>query len=192
MGLLGFYHASINPQSDDRNLSPEEWKQAADILENHLGFEGQSRAIVLHEKDGREHIHVIWQRYDLESGKLKPYSQNYKKHVEAAREIEQALDLHKFKDIVQDRTYDYADTQKSGRTDQTVEQRRAVITEAYQAAQDGKAFISALEQSGFDLACGDKPNTFVVIDTQGEVFSLVRQIRGIFSSSKSYMLPLHA
>jgi len=178
-GALGFYHASINPQADDRSLSPEEWAKAANILENHLGFNGQPRAIVLHEKDGREHIHVIWQRYDIETGKLRSYSQNYKKHVEAAREMEEVLDLHRFKDITQEQSYDYADTQKAQRTELSVKDRKAIITDAYKTAENSHDFTTALEAAGFDLARGDKPNTFVAIDSQGEVFSLVRQITGV-------------
>ena len=63
------YQASLNPEIDDRTLTPEEWAKAADILEAKLGFENLPRAIVLHEKEGREHIHVVWQRFDIETGR---------------------------------------------------------------------------------------------------------------------------
>ena len=178
-GERGFYQASLNPEIEDRSLTEEEWRKAADILEAKLGFENLPRAIVLHEKDGREHIHVVWQRYDIESGKLRPYSHNYKAHVEAARDIEQALDLNRFQDIVQDRSYDFDQTQKSNRTDLTPPERKELVTELFNQADSSKAFIAALDEAGFDLARGDKPNTFVLIDAHGEVHALHRQITGI-------------
>lgn len=178
-GERGLYQASLNPEIDDRNLDTEEWKRAADILEARLGFENLPRVIVLHEKDQREHIHVVWQRFDIETGTLRPTSHNYRAHMEAAREIEQTLDLARFQDITSDRTYDYAHTQKSKRTDLTPPERKTLITELFTQADSAKAFVAALGEAGFDLARGDKPNTFVVIDVHGEVHALHRQIAGL-------------
>src|SRR6218665_210540 len=59
----GLYHAVLNPAyGDDRKMTPEDWNRAADILAKETGFEGQRRAIVLHEKQNRIHAHIIYER----------------------------------------------------------------------------------------------------------------------------------
>jgi len=58
-------HASINTRADER-LPPEQRMQAIDRLEKDLGLTGQPRAVVVHEKEGREHCHVVWSRIDLD------------------------------------------------------------------------------------------------------------------------------
>ena len=63
------WHAQIVPMKDEI-LTREKAITAADILEKHLGFTGQPRAIVVHEKDdGSQHLHVVWSRIDRKTGK---------------------------------------------------------------------------------------------------------------------------
>src|ERR1019366_10395636 len=52
-----FYHASINTRADE-HLTPEQRMASIDRLEEKLGLTGQPRAVVVHEKDGREHCHI--------------------------------------------------------------------------------------------------------------------------------------
>jgi hypothetical protein len=78
----GLYHLNIDPH-ERYEMTPEKWQRAVGIAEKQLGFEGQSRCVVLHEKDGREHIHVVWCRMDYEAGRLRSDSQNYLKHEKA-------------------------------------------------------------------------------------------------------------
>src|ERR1051325_4646056 len=65
MGKKGLYHANINPA--DYVMTTEQWLRSVEILEKELGFTGQPRVIVMHEKEGREHIHVVWQRTDVDT-----------------------------------------------------------------------------------------------------------------------------
>ncbi len=55
------WHAHLRTPHGE-TLTREQQVAAADILERHLGFQGQPRAIVIHEKEGHEHIHVVWSR----------------------------------------------------------------------------------------------------------------------------------
>src|SRR5690348_3328722 len=50
-GKLGLYHANISPGTD-YTMTPEQWQRAVEVLEKELGFTGQPRAVILHEKDG--------------------------------------------------------------------------------------------------------------------------------------------
>jgi len=55
------FSASLNPPGGEF-VTVEDFEQAADEVERKLGLEGQPRAIVFHEKDGRRHAHVVWSR----------------------------------------------------------------------------------------------------------------------------------
>jgi hypothetical protein len=61
-----FYHASINTRADER-LTPEQREQAIDRLGKELGLTGQPRVVVMHEKEGRQHFHIVWSRIDLDT-----------------------------------------------------------------------------------------------------------------------------
>lgn len=67
----GLYHAQINPAyGEDCRMTEADWFRAADILETELKLTGQKRVIVMHEKNGRLHAHVVWERYDHEKEKM--------------------------------------------------------------------------------------------------------------------------
>src|SRR5262249_50305933 len=81
------YHAQISPEPPHR-LTNEQKIEAANVLEASLGFDGHARAIIVHEHEGREHLHIVWTRIDLEKMRAVPTSHNFRKHEEAARELE--------------------------------------------------------------------------------------------------------
>ena len=82
-----FYHGSINTRADER-LTDEQRMHAIDKLERRLGLTGQPRVVVVHEKEGREHCHIVWSRIDLDRMAAISDSNNYRKHEEVARELE--------------------------------------------------------------------------------------------------------
>jgi hypothetical protein len=86
-GSKGLYHANISPDAGYA-MTPEQWERAADVLADKLGLSNQPRTIVLHEKDGREHIHVVWQRTDTDTMTLVSDSWNYPAHEEASLALE--------------------------------------------------------------------------------------------------------
>src|SRR5271154_766170 len=82
-----FYHASINTRADER-LTDEQRMQAIDRLEKELGLTDQPRVVVVHEKEGREHCHIVWSRIDAEKMRTISDSHNFRKHELVARELE--------------------------------------------------------------------------------------------------------
>ena len=68
-GKAGLYHAQINPAIGE-NMDGGQWKYAVDEMERRLGLDNQPRAVVYHEKKGRPHMHVVWQRTDTEKGRV--------------------------------------------------------------------------------------------------------------------------
>ncbi|TDE08052.1 relaxase/mobilization nuclease domain-containing protein [Dyadobacter psychrotolerans] len=161
-GVHGLYHAQINPAiGEDQPMSPEDWQRAADILEQHLGFDGQKRAIVLHEKKGRVHAHIVWERYDHETGILKNDGQNYKKHDQARAEIERELG-HEI---------------TPQRRDQTKEpDHKQELTKLWNHAKDGHSFVKEAEKSGYQIAYSDDRRPWRVVTPDGQSLDLVRQL----------------
>ena len=62
------FSVSFNPPKD-ADVSIDVLEDAADRAESALGLEGQPRAIIIHEKNGRRHAHVVWSRIDPEAMK---------------------------------------------------------------------------------------------------------------------------
>ena len=170
------YHAQLNP---DRALSREEWETAINLFEKEMGFENQPRAVVLHEYKGREHMHLVYSRID-ENGKAISDSWNYLHHEKAARAIEQELGLEKTQGALYDRqaqrperTPDRDAIQQGERLNLSPKAIKAQISELYRSADSGRAFVAALEESGYTLAQGDKRG-FAILDPAGGVHSLSR------------------
>jgi hypothetical protein len=171
------YHAQLNP---DRALSQDEWDKAIKIFEKEMGLQHQPRAIVLHEYKGREHLHLVYSRMD-EHGKAISDSWNYVHHEKAARAIERQLGLERTQGVFIDRegqrierTPNHAAIQQGERLNKDPHQIKAEISAIYQnTAQDGTAFVNALQNQGYTLAKGNSHN-YVIIDEHGGVHSLSR------------------
>jgi hypothetical protein len=62
------FSLSLNPPTD-HIATEQDFLEAADRAEQQLGLTGQPRAIVVHEKEGRRHAHVVWSRIDADEMK---------------------------------------------------------------------------------------------------------------------------
>ena len=74
---------SLNPPKH-LTAAETDFLAAADKAEKSLGLEGQPRAIVIHEKEGRRHAHVVWSRIDSEkltAVNLPFYKERLKKEI---------------------------------------------------------------------------------------------------------------
>ena len=179
------YHASINTPVEER-MTPEQRMMAVDRLEKELGLAGQARAVVVHEKKGREHCHVVWSRIDLVNMIAIPDSHNYRRHELVARDLERQFGhervqgVHVERDGVErpQRTPNLAEMSQTARGGLSPEQARPKLTELWQATDSGQAFAAAIEKEGLILARGDRRD-FVIIDPAGEPHSLARRIDGV-------------
>ena len=82
-----FYHASINTLPHER-LTEAQRAHAIDRLEKELGLTDQPRVVVLHEKEGREHFHIVWSRVNTETMRAVSDSHNFRRHEIVSRELE--------------------------------------------------------------------------------------------------------
>jgi hypothetical protein len=187
-GTKGLYHANIDP--DGRyTMTPEQWQRSVDALEKELGLTGQPRAVVMHEKHGREHIHVVWQRTDIDTMTLVPDSFNYLAHERASLALEQEFghehvpgkhakrDREKQPDMPR-AEFNHAEWQQGERAGLDPRERKEAITKLYEQSDSGAALKAALEEQGYLLAKGDRRD-FVIVDRDGAIHSLGRQIEGI-------------
>src|SRR6266571_5007526 len=137
-------------------MTREQWERCVEVLEKELGLEGQPRVVVMHEKHGREHIHVVWARTDIDTMTLRSDSQNYLAHERASKalELEFGHDLVPGKHDKRDREKQpefprsemtHAEWQQAERTGVDPAERRDQITALKQASDSAHAFKAALE-----------------------------------------------
>ena len=161
-GANGLYHAQINPAiGEDRPMTSEDWLRAAEVLEQSLGLDGQKRAIVLHEKNGRLHGHVVWERYDHHTGKLRTDGKNYKKHDQARAQIEEELghDL----------------TPQKAAREPTDKER---LSDLWREHSEGSDFVEAAAEAGYQVVQGFARRPFRVLTPDGQSLDLTRQLDG--------------
>jgi hypothetical protein len=178
-----FYHGSINP---DAPLTPEQWAHAIDRMEAELGLSGQPRVVVVHEKEGREHRHIVWSRIDVERMAAISDSHNYPKHEKVARALEREFGHERVQGahVERDgkerpkRTPSHAEMLQADRTGLTPKEVTEQITALWRKTDNGPDFARALWDAGYVLARGDRRD-FVTIDPMGGTHSLSRRIEGV-------------
>ena len=191
------YHAAMSPEPPHR-LTPEQRSEAVDALEVKMGLVGHSRVVVLHEKMGREHIHVVWSRIDLAHMKSVSDSHNYRRHEEVARDLERRFGhervqgAHHERDGVQrpDRTPSRAELRQEERSGIKGKDVKAEVTALFQKSDGPDAFRSALAGNGYILAEGDRRD-FVIVDRAGGVHSLAKRIDNMkVAALREFMEPM--
>jgi hypothetical protein len=181
-----FYHANINPL-DSEDLTQQQWTYAVELLEQNLGLERNARFIVEHRKKGRTHRHVIWSRIDVVRMRAVPMTHDYAKHQATARQLESEFGLQPVESVLgpdrvkgqrptrRPKTWESFRGKKSGVDPHAMKQH---ITALYRSSRDGRQFVQALKEHGYQLIRGDSRN-FCVVDAAGQVHSLARRLDSV-------------
>jgi len=171
------FSLSLNPPKG-QDATVEDMMQAADQAEAKLGLSGQPRAVVVHEKKGRRHIHVVWSRIDAES--MKAINLPFFKQRLAALSKELYLDHgwelpdgHKENGWKNPLNFTMAEWQQANRIGLDPREVKQIFQTAWRQSDSMPAFRAALEERGYWLARGDRRG-FVAMDINGEVFSVAR------------------
>jgi hypothetical protein len=180
----GLYHAHINTPADER-MTDQQRTYAVDRLETALGLTGQPRVVVVHEKKGREHCHIVWSRVSLDRMAAISDSNNYRKHEEVARELERFFGLRRVQGSHAERdggkrpgrAQDEPEAGRAARSRLSAQQVKEEITGLWRSSGSGRAFAEALARAGYILARGDRRD-FVLVDPEGGTHSLARRIEG--------------
>ena len=179
---------SISPDQLQGRITREQYFDYIERAEERMGLTGQPRAVIFHIKEDargqmREHCHVVWSRIDVEQGKARPLSFFKDKLMTVTREFarDHGLELpdgyHRQEDKHRrNRQLSSYDAIKQKETGITHEERIAAVTSAWQRSDSAAAFVNALEDAGYVLACGRNKTRLVLVDIYGHVTALTRLI----------------
>jgi len=174
------YSMSVNPDPDGGPLAREQYLDYVQRAEKALGLEGQPRAVIFHIKEGREHCHVVWSRIDARQEKAVHIAFDREKLLMVTRAFAREHGLSLPDGYGPDRSdkrrekvtlYDRAQERATGLTK---DERKLMVTQAWQQSDSPRAFVRALEEMGYVLATGDRP--YVLVDIYGGMNALTRLI----------------
>jgi hypothetical protein len=170
------FSLSLNPPKG-ATVGEAEFERAAAEAERALGLDGQPRAIVFHEKEGRMHAHVVWSRIDaatmravnLPHFKLKLTALSRELFLEHGWTLPDGLRSDRGKSPL---NFTLAQWQQAKRLGRDPREIKDVFRDAWEKSDSLKALGNALAERGYFLAQGDRG--FVAVDTDGEIYSLAK------------------
>ena len=173
------FSLSLNPPKH-HSAAEADFLAAADKAETVLGLEGQPRAVVIHEKQGRRHAHVVWSRIDSEkltAVNLPFFKERLKKlskelFLEHGWALPDGLKANGGKSPL---NFTRAEWQQAQRQELDPREIKAAFREAWERTDTLKGFGNAMAERGYFIAKGDRRG-FVAVDVNGEIYSLPRWI----------------
>jgi hypothetical protein len=173
------FSLSLNPPQN--HIATEQgFLDAAERAEQKLGLNGQPRAIIIHEKEGRRHAHVVWSRIDGDElkainlphfkTKLRDLSRDL--FLDHGWELPNGLQTYGGKNPL---NFTLAEWQQAKRNGVDPREIKQLFTEAWKRSDNLKSFTNAIEERGYYLAKGDRRG-FVAVDVNGEIYSLPRLV----------------
>ena len=175
------YLFSLSLSPPERASVPEDtFEQAIDSIERKLGLEGQPRAVVFHEKEGRRHAHCVWSRIDADTMTARPLPYFKRKLMEVSRELylDHGWKLPRGFENAAERNptnFTLAEWQQAKRQGIDPRWLKQTLQACWSTSDNARSFAASLKERGFSLASGDK-RSHVVIDHSGEVYSLPRAL----------------
>lgn len=163
---------------ESASLSGRDFLHAIDRTEQALGLDGQPRAIVFHEKDGRRHAHCVWSRIDAETMTARQLSHWKTKLGDVSRELHREFGIEMPRGLANKAERDplnfsHAESQAAKRAGDDPRWLKSIVQECWKTSDTRKGFEAALSEKSLQLAQGDKRG-FVVLDYNGTVHSLPR------------------
>lgn len=160
----GLYHMQLSPRAHEAaDMTWEQKLRSVEITAEKMGLEGHKWSLWEHEKeDGRIHMHLVFERYNHDTGRMWNDNLNYKKHLEAARQMEKEFGW----EITHER---------KNHLDGDV---KDIISQLYFESENGQGFVKAMAKAGFEITQGMDRRPYQIVDQYGIVHDLTRQIAG--------------
>lgn len=173
------FSVSLSPPAHE-SVRVEVFEQAVNAIEERLGLQGQPRAIVFHEKEGRRHAHAVWSRIDAETMKAKHLPFFKTKLNDLAKQLflengwamPKGFENPKLRDPT---SFTLQEWQQAKRAGLDPRELKAVLQDCWKRSDGAVAFAHALEERGLYLAKGDRCG-HVVLTLDGEPFALSRLV----------------
>ncbi|TCP38791.1 relaxase/mobilization nuclease domain-containing protein [Rhodovulum marinum] len=173
------FSLSLNPPKE-AVASEADFLNAADRAEKALGLDGQPRAIVIHEKEGRRHAHVVWSRIDAET--MTAINLPHFKNRLTALSKELYLDFgwrlpEGLKTLGGKSPLNFTldEWQQARRLKLDPREIKDAFRDAWAQSDSLAAMGNALAERGYFIARGDRRG-FVALNIEGEVFALPKWI----------------
>lgn len=174
------FSLSLNPPPNE-NVSVDAFEAAIKTIEQKLRLDGQPRAIVFHEKEGRRHAHVVWSRIDCEQMKAINLPFYKTKLRDISRELFYEYDWKMPQGLLDGNNrdplnYSLREWQQAKRQGEDPKALQRMFQNCWAVSDNRPSFEQALQRYGLYLAKGDRRG-YVAIDYRGEVYSLSRWIK---------------
>lgn len=169
------FSLSLNPPAD-QVLTDDQFRDVVRRAEEVLGLQGQPRAIVLHEKEGRRHAHAVWSRIDAQTMTAinLPHFKNRLRDLSRELYLDHGWDLPKGLQTLGGRSplnFSLAEWQQAKRIGVDPREIRQVFRQAWSQTESLIGFKNALEDRGYFLARGDRRG-FVALDVEANVYAI--------------------
>ncbi|MCE6989016.1 relaxase/mobilization nuclease domain-containing protein [Dyadobacter sp. CY323] len=178
-----FYHCILNPRKNEAlDMSQDDWEQAANILEKWMQFDELPRLMVLHTKNGRTHLHVVWSRFDYQTSKLRADKYNYYKHNSARADLEIKFDHNR----------------TSLKRNKDLEPwHKEQLTNLWKLTDNASDFVASAKASGYEIGQGLDRRPYRAITPEGKSIDLIRNLEGYKKRDfearfNGYVLPTEA
>lgn len=159
----GLYHVVVCPrEGEDKTMTHEQWFRAAELIEQARGFTGQKRVMVMHEKKGRLHMHIAWERYNHETGLILCNKNSHRQERQTCRIMEREFG------------HQLTDEKNSERV-----LLKEMLPALFAQHTTGMSFKRAVEKAGYTLAKQKHRRDLVIINAKGRSFELMREIPGV-------------
>ncbi|WP_297109182.1 relaxase/mobilization nuclease domain-containing protein [uncultured Devosia sp.] len=171
------FSLSFNPPKDAK-ASLDDLLLAVERAEKTLGLEDQPRALVIHEKNGRRHLHAVWSRIDAETMKainLPFYKSRLNQlsrdlFLDHGWELPEGYQSRFWRNPLNFTLAEWQQTQRLGLDPREI---KLIFRRAWERSDNLASFRSALEEHGYYIARGDRRG-HVAVDLNGEVFPVAR------------------
>lgn len=173
------FSLSLSPPEDARP-GVSDFEDAIERIEERLGLEGQPRVVVFHEKEGRRHAHCVWSRIDADTMTARQLSFFKTKLMGISRDLylEHGWKMPGGIERAGNRNptnFTLAEWQQAKRSGLDPRWLKETVQSCWNRSDGMRAFQGALESHSLLLAKGDRRG-FVVLDHNGEVHALARQL----------------
>lgn len=171
------FSMSFNPPETER-VKTDAFENAINEAERRLGLDGQPRAVVFHEKEGRRHAHAVWSRIKADEMKAVQLSFTKTKMQDLARDLFREHGW-RMPDGLADkskrdpRNFSLEEWQECKRRGVDTKAIKGAIQDAWSISDSPAALSHALEERGLALAKGDRRGA-VVLDHNGKPYALSR------------------
>lgn len=182
-GNTGIFHVNIDPRKDEGDqFNLEDWHKCVADVEKEFNLTGQPRAVVMHSKNQRKHIHVMWQLTDMETCKLKPINKYKLRLMKVANDLTHDLGLGKVNRKFTGRSYTRGEQLAAERRGEKLDpaERKQLILDLWKKAPTGADFVKFCLRRGYQIATGDKAKFVLIHRETGElVGNLLRHLKGV-------------